>query len=181
LATLASAAGGTLAATESMPANIDLARARLGPLGIEVRARASGAPLPFADASVDLVLSRHAGFDPTEVARVLRPGGHFLTEQTDPTSRNELRAAFGRKPAVARDLSAACARAGLAVDEFRRVEVQRHFTGVDALVSYLVAIPWVVPGFSVVDDLPHLRRLDDGSPLTFRARYLLLRAHRPQV
>ncbi|MFN8643433.1 MAG: phosphotransferase [Candidatus Binatia bacterium] len=178
LATLASAAGGTLAATESVPANIELARARLGPLGVAVHARASGAPLPFADASFDLVLSRHAGFRPAEVARVLRPGGRFLTEQTDPTSHNALRAAFGRRLAVAGDLSAACAGAGLVVDECRRVELQRRFTGVDALVAYLAAIPWIVPDFSVVDDLPHLRRLDDGMPLVFPAHYVLLRAHR---
>jgi SAM-dependent methyltransferase len=179
LATLASAAGGTLVATEAVPANIELARTRLEPLGVEVRARTPGTPLPFGDASFDLVLSRHTSFRPAAVARVLRPGGRFLTQQIDPCSHNELRAAFGRPPAVAGDLSDDCARAGLVVDEVRYADLQRTFTGVDALVSYLAAMPWIVPRFSVADDLPHLRRLADGSPLTFRARYVLLRAHRP--
>jgi len=178
LAPLAPRAAGTLAAVESVRANVDVARARLAPLGVEVRERERGAPLPFPDGSLDLVLARHFGFRPDEVARVLRRGGRLVTQQVDPRSYDALRAAFGRPPARDLELVDGCERAGLVVDDLRHAEVERTFTDVAALVSYLVAMPWVVPDFSVAADLPQLRRLDDGAPLRYRARYVLVRAHR---
>ena len=49
----------TMAATESWPTNVSLATRRLHPLGVVVVADPDEPPLPFADASFDLVTSRH--------------------------------------------------------------------------------------------------------------------------
>ncbi len=70
-------------ATEGYPPNFKLATERLAPLGVlvspvELR---DDDPLPFADRAFDLVLNRHAAFNPAEVARILAPGGTFLTQQ----------------------------------------------------------------------------------------------------
>ena len=75
-------------ATEAWPPNVDVARRRLEPLGVEVVAVESApdnvdqppglaAPtLPFGDESFSLVVSRHESYVAAEVARVLRPGSH---------------------------------------------------------------------------------------------------------
>lgn len=39
------------------------------------------APLPFAAGSFDLVISYHGPYSPEEIARVLKRGGFFVTEQ----------------------------------------------------------------------------------------------------
>ena len=80
-----------LVATESWPPNVALARARLRPLGAHVVAVADAPALPFADASFDLVTSRH----PVvvlweEIARVLRPGATYLSQQIGAGSNREL-------------------------------------------------------------------------------------------
>jgi SAM-dependent methyltransferase len=37
--------------------------------------------MPFEDAAFDLVISRHGGFRPEEMHRVLKPGGVFLSRK----------------------------------------------------------------------------------------------------
>ncbi|MEP7026769.1 MAG: methyltransferase domain-containing protein, partial [Actinomycetota bacterium] len=80
-----------LAATESWPPNAGLARQRLAPLGAAVAEVADDADLPFGDGIFDLVVSRH----PTvvlwdEIARVLQPGGSYLSQQIGAGSNREL-------------------------------------------------------------------------------------------
>ena len=69
--------------TEGWPPNLALCQQRLAPLGITVKEYDSeqGQPLPFEDDSFDLVLSRHESYDLSEVRRVLKNGGYFLTQQ----------------------------------------------------------------------------------------------------
>ena len=70
-------------AAEDYPPNFRLASERLAPFGVKVvsvRLTADG-PMPFDDGEFDLVLNRHAAFNPAEVARILAAGGTFLTQQ----------------------------------------------------------------------------------------------------
>jgi SAM-dependent methyltransferase len=69
-------------ATENYLPNIPIAKARLGQFGIQVYQHESdGNRLPFDDRQFDLVINRHGDYDLTEIWRVLRPGGVFLTQQ----------------------------------------------------------------------------------------------------
>ncbi|MGV8968331.1 MAG: methyltransferase domain-containing protein [Cellulomonas sp.] len=68
-------------ATEPYPPNVPIATARLGPLGVNVRA-GTAAALPVGAGEVDLVLNRHGALDPSEIARVLAPQGVFLTNRS---------------------------------------------------------------------------------------------------
>ncbi|MEU4248149.1 methyltransferase domain-containing protein [Amycolatopsis sp. NPDC026612] len=83
------------AATESWAPNIAKASARLRPRGVLVVATAG---IPFADDVFDLVSSRHpvrtqwAG-----IARVLRPGGTYFSQQVGPASVFEAVVYFLRK------------------------------------------------------------------------------------
>jgi SAM-dependent methyltransferase len=72
-------------ATESWPPNVDRAARLLGPHGVVVVADPDEPPLPFADATFDLVTSRHPAtvwWD--EIARVLGPGGVYFAQHVGP-------------------------------------------------------------------------------------------------
>src|SRR5262245_21145717 len=70
-------------ASEGYWPNTLLAAERLRPLGAPVVPMESSerAAMPFRDSAFGLVLNRHGAFNADEVARVLRPGGVFLTQQ----------------------------------------------------------------------------------------------------
>ena len=89
-----------VAVTEDYGPNVKLATERLGPLGVEVFDVALNrfTPMPFADGEFDLVLNRHSGTNPGEVARILAPGGVFLTQQIHGLWAQDLLAAFDAKP-----------------------------------------------------------------------------------
>jgi SAM-dependent methyltransferase len=70
-------------ATEEYLPNLKLATERLSPLGakvVDIRLTDCD-PMPFADSEFALILNRHSAFNPYEVARILTPGGTFLTQQ----------------------------------------------------------------------------------------------------
>jgi SAM-dependent methyltransferase len=89
-----------LAATESYLPNLQLARRRLTPLGVEVRhsEAALAEILPFSPCEFDLVIDRHTAYNTQEVERVLKPGGVFLTQQVDGKSLLDLFEAFDCRP-----------------------------------------------------------------------------------
>lgn len=70
-------------ATEEHPPNVKLATERLAPLGVRVEpVRLTELdPLPFDEAEFDVVLNRHSAFNCGEVARIVAPGGTFVTQQ----------------------------------------------------------------------------------------------------
>ncbi|MGI8926944.1 MAG: methyltransferase domain-containing protein [Tepidiformaceae bacterium] len=76
-----------LIATEEWHVNAPIARNWLRPLGVPV-IRADSLRPPFADASFDLVLSRHEAISTREVARIVRPAA--------PSSRSRLASTTGR-------------------------------------------------------------------------------------
>ncbi|MGF0121436.1 MULTISPECIES: class I SAM-dependent methyltransferase [unclassified Pseudoclavibacter] len=142
----------------------------------------SGEPLPFADASLDLIVARHEEFDASEVARVLVPGGRFLTQQVDGRDAHELRAWFGGEPQY-EHVTLANAVSALRAEGFR-IGVAEEWAGqmtfADALslVEYLALVPWDVPGFSVDSNVEQLRRLDAAQPITVTQRRFRLTAVR---
>ena len=176
--------------TEEYPPNLALVRERLEPLGVTVvDAHLSETdPMPFADGEFDLVLNRHAVFNSKEVARILVPGGVFLTQQVDGHYMADLMAIFGATPQWP---NATLARyvpllqdAGLKIVDTQEWTNHIRFTDVGALVYYLKAVPWTVPGFSVdrhADTLLALQeRLDQGEPLLFTGKFYLIEAHKPE-
>ncbi|MEX0875333.1 MAG: hypothetical protein WD646_02505 [Actinomycetota bacterium] len=86
--------------------------------------------LPFRDSSLDLVIDRHEAFRATEVARVLRPGGTFLTQQVGSRNEMELNDALGDEvvPCLSPTLDdyvAQLEHAGLAVTDAREAFPQK--------------------------------------------------------
>ncbi len=144
----------TLAATESWPPNAVLARRALASAGGAVVRAADDGGLPFATATFDLVVSRH----PTiavwpEIARVLAPGGVYLSQHVGAGSNRELTDFMmgpqpvhpGRSP---RRAVAQATAAGLAVTDVREQALRVEFFDVGAVVYFLRKVLWTVPGFT---------------------------------
>ncbi|WIM92636.1 class I SAM-dependent methyltransferase [Actinoplanes oblitus] len=190
---LATAAAGTpppvLVATEGWPPNAALARDRLAPLGGTVVEASENDPLPFPDASFDLVVSRHpVTTDWAEVARVLAPGGTYLSQQIGAGSVHELidfmmgpqRVGPVRDPATHR---AAAEAAGLTVVDLRDEWLRMEFFDVTAVIVFLRKVIWTVPGFTVAAYRDRLRALHEQitaeGPFVAHSRRFLIEAHRP--
>jgi SAM-dependent methyltransferase len=173
-------------ATESWPPNIARATALLRPRGVAVVGTAEGAPLPFADDAFDLVVSRHpvrARWD--EIARVLRPGGTYLSQEVGPASVFELVEYFrGPQPPEVRTrrdperARRAAEAAGLEVVDLRTAALRTEFFDVGAVVYFLRKVVWMVPDFTVeryhdrLVDLHHLIEAE-GPFVATTSRFLI--------
>jgi hypothetical protein len=178
-----------LAATESWPPNVALARARLAPLGGHVAEAGDLASLPFPDGTFDLVVSRH----PTvvrwpEIARVLCTGGTYFSQQIGAGSNRELTDAMMGPQVVDQSRSPARAAsgaqlAGLEVVRLEERALRVEFFDVAAVVHFLRKVLWTVPGFTVAAYREPLRRVHeqiqaDGAFVCHSQR-LLIEAYKP--
>ncbi|MET7968929.1 class I SAM-dependent methyltransferase [Micromonospora sp. NPDC005305] len=178
-----------LAATEAWPPNVPVARRTLRRVGATVIQVADRPPLPFRDAAFDLVVSRHpvdTWWD--EVARVLRPGGSYLSQQIGAGTVRELSEALlgplpppeHRHPEQA---VAAAEAAGLTVVDLRTATLRTVFHDIGAVVWFLRKVVWTVPGFTVDRYRAELRRLHERiraeGPFVAHAQRFLIEARRP--
>ena len=179
---------GKVVATEDYPPNIKLAAERLSIFGVQVvdvKLSDTG-PLPFSSNEFDLVLNRHSGLNAQDVARILAPAGTFLTQQIHGLWAADLLAAFHAQPAwpdsTLQKYVPQLESAGLTITAARDWSGRLSFTDVGAIVYYLRAVPWLVPGFSVETHSKCLlalqAQLDSGADLTFTARKYLVEAHK---
>ena len=143
------------AATEAYPPNVELCRKKLSPLGIDFCAANGKGPFPFPDAHFDMVIDRHGDFCAQEIARVLKPGGLFITQQVGAQNDRELVALLlGDVPLPFSDQTLAIARgrfmdAGFSILEEDEVFRPIRFFDLGALVWFARIIEWEFPGFSV--------------------------------
>ena len=152
-------------ATESWRPNVALARRNLRRLGADVVEVADDADLPFADGRFDLVVSRH----PTvvlwsEIARVLRTGGSYFSQQVGAGSVHELTEAMMGPTEVSQFRSPQRAvrsaeAAGLEVVDLREARLRMEFRDIAAVIVFLRKVIWTVPGFTVEAYLEPLERL----------------------
>jgi SAM-dependent methyltransferase len=145
--------------------------------------------LPFAGEAFDLVTSRHpVATWWEEIARLLRPGGTFLSQQVGPNSVRELSEFMlgplppgsTRDPGLARS---AAERAGLEVRDLREERLRTVFDDVGAVVYFLRLVIWIVPGFTVEGFRERLRELHEHiqrhGPFVAHASRFLIEATRP--
>jgi SAM-dependent methyltransferase len=174
--------------TEDYAPNVKLAEERLGPLGVTVirMALKRVGLMPFESGEFDLVLNRHSGLNCAEAARILAPGGTFLTQQVHGLWAQDLLAAFDTTPqwpdATLDFYLPKLEAAGLSFEAAEEWLGRLVFHDVGAVVYYLRAVPWLVPGFSVATHTDHLmslqERLQREGELVFEARKLLIEARK---
>jgi SAM-dependent methyltransferase len=170
--------GGMIAALPTVPAlavgtegyapNVSDAARRLAARGAHLVHTDEARPaFPFAAESFELVTSRHpvdTWWD--EIARVLKPGGSYLSQQVGPHTVRELSEALlgplpehsKRDPALAR---AAAEDAGLHVIDLREERPMTEFYDIGAVVYFLRLVVWTVPNFTVARYREQLKRLHD--------------------
>lgn len=153
--------------TESWPPNAQRARKTLGPRGVRVVQTHENEPLPFPDATFDLVTARHPvrqHWD--EVYRVLQPGGHYFAQHVGPASAFELIEFFlGMLPKerTARDPeheAAGAQAAGLTFEQLSTARCRMELFDIGAVVWILRKCVWWVPDFTVARYDDKLRELD---------------------
>ena len=155
-------------ATENYAPNIPIAKARLGSLGIMVyQSEDDGKSLPFNDNTFDLVTNRHGSFEPNELFRILQPGGIFLSQQVGPA--NEIQLNQFLAPEIAPTYSGdeysfdfwleELKQAGFEVVRAEAAGLPCHYHDIGAVVYYLKAIPWQIPGFVCEENLDIMREL----------------------
>ena len=182
---------GRVVVTEDYPPNFKLAVDRLSPFGVTVLdvPLTDDDPMPFRDNEFDLVLDRHAGFNSNEVGRILTLGGTFLTQQIHGLWAADLLAVFDAKPqwpdSTLEKYVPRLKSARLQIVDTQEWSGHLAFTDVGAVVYYLKAVPWLVPGFSVQSHLKYLvqlqNHLDAGKELVFTARKYLIEARKAVI
>jgi SAM-dependent methyltransferase len=179
-----------IVAAEGYRPNVAVAARRLRPRGAYVVATTTDRPaLPFADATFDLVTSRHpviAWWE--EIARVLCPGGTYFSQQVGPNSVRELSeflmgphpAGSARDPELARTNAQS---AGLHVEDLRSERLRMTFNDIGAVVYFLRLVVWIVPDFTVDRYRDRLRALHDhiqrDGPFVAHSTRFLIEATKP--
>ena len=175
--------------TEGYPPNVRLASERLAPKGVRVVEAESDeiSPMPFEDGEFALALNRHAALHVDEIGRILAAGGRLLTRQVHGLWAHDLLAAFGARPAwpdaTAETYVPRLRRAGFDVADVREWSGKLAFADVGAVVYYLKAVPWLVPGFSVDSHADRLmalqKQIDAQGQLEYWAGNYLIEARKP--
>lgn len=173
-----------VAATDGWPPNLAIARRALAGWHADVVEVGEDGVLPFGDAAFDLVSSRHpTGRRWDEIARVLRPGGAYLSQGVGSGSNRELyEYLMGPQPAAApssEDRAVTGAeQAGLTVVDFRSAVTRVEFFDVGAVVWFLRKVVWTVPDFSAERYRSRLEELHgqiqrEGRFVAHSRRYLI--------
>lgn len=179
-----------MAATESWPPNAARATELLHPRGVVVVTVPDRPPLPFGGDAFDLVSSRHAlatWWD--EIARVLRPGGHYFAQQIGPATMLELTEFFlGPMPGKGAQYEPEAVRteataAGMEIVDLRSERLRAEFFDVGAVIYFLRKVIWTVPDFAVDDHHDRLRemheRIESDGSFVAHATRVLVEARKP--
>lgn len=150
--------------TEAYPPNVELCNKKLAPLGITVVQTYEDDKLSFENNSFAIVINRHESFDSAEVARILKKGGYFITQQVGVKNDFDLsqRLIKNFTPQfpmhTLENNTDALRKSGLEIEKAEEVFTPVRFFDVGALVYFAKIIEWEFPNFSVDNSLDSLRQ-----------------------
>lgn len=147
-------------ATEQYKPNVEVAKKKLEPLGVKVvEIEEEDSPpynkaLPFADEFFDLIIDRHEAYYPPELARILKPGGIFITQQVGNLTNLNLIQFLTEEAKTASNWNLKSAVAELEEAGFSIIQQQEdiqfyRFYDIGAIAYLLIAIPWTIEDFSI--------------------------------
>ncbi len=171
-------------ATEAYVPNVPIARARLEPLGVKLVQVFDDNDLPLPGNHFDLAINRHESFSGKELARILKPGGKFLTQQIgcqNSTRLNELLEETNTYEYADETLEkqvASLTSAGFEILQAREDFPVAAFRDIAAVVYYLKVISWQIPGFTPEAYLEGLEKIHatiqrEGELVVPEHRYLI--------
>ena len=181
----------TTHATEGWLPNLEIARQRLEPIGVQVHSFNNDKNLPFADNFFDLIINRHDSFDSQELNRILNPGGIFITQQVggqDQQPLNQFLAPLIKPLYESWFLSSAVQQlktAGFDISFQKEDFPPSNFLDIGAVVYYLKVIEWQIPGFNSKDYHERLLELHhhiqkEGAFKSYSHRFIVI-AEKPQL
>lgn len=174
-----------ITATEGWPDNVPVARRALDPYGVTVVGFTDDAALPLNDDQFDLVINSHEFYHPGEITRILRTPGTFLTQQIGGRDLSELNTALEAPPLsfAGWDLAYATeelTQAGLVIETAAEAMIPATFADIGAVIGLVQAVGWQIPGFTIDNYRPQLRRLhqhiSDHGPFTAHSHRFLIQA-----
>ena len=142
-------------ATEGFTPNVELCKSVLLPLGIDFKECSDCSKLPFDDESFDIVLNRHGDLCASEVCRVLKKGGLFITQQVGEDNERDLvemvlpnleKPFPGMSLGVQKEVFE---KSGFSIIESNEYFGNIEFYDVGAFVWFARIIEWEFVGFSV--------------------------------
>lgn len=175
-------------ATESREPNIAVARERLEPLGVKVIAITEENETPFDDEEFDAVINRHESYQPSEIFRILKAGGTFLTQQVGGNNLVDLAEEFNTTLRFEKytydyqkreilDSGLILVKSG----EWRGI---MEFRDVGSIAYFIKAVPWQVPDFDIDRDMHYLeklqQKLENGERLVYTQVRHLFQATKPK-
>ena len=109
---------------------------------------------PYDSEQFDIVINKHESYNPSEVYRVLKHGGLFITQQVGGLNDCNINLAFKAFPPKYIEWELFNASKALEKHEFIIEKKQEsfgytRFFDTKSLVYYLKCIPWQIEGFSV--------------------------------
>jgi len=142
-------------ATEGYKPNVLLCKERLLPLGIHFKECNDPSKIPYDDETFDIIINRHGDYEATELYRLLKKGGIFITEQVGGDNERDLVEMVlpGTKQPFP-DLNLANQQkvfeeAGFQIMNAEEAYRPIRFYDVGAFVWFAHVIEWEFPGFSV--------------------------------
>jgi len=170
--------------TEGFEPNIRLCRRRLEPLGITVFAVEDSSKLPIDDDKFDVVINRHEHYDLSEVSRVLKKGGAFITQQVGSSDCASLAERVNKAPVEHSDFSLAGELRKFKKNNFAstfssQCYPELVFYDVGAIVYFAKVISWTFPDFSVDENFKQLCTLQKeleahGRIATLQHRFIIV-------
>lgn len=171
-------------AIEGWHPNVAVAKKNLEPLGAQVIEAIESKPLPFKDATFDLVLNRHGGYSIPELHRILQQNGTFFSQQVAGDNLQDLVDFFEVKQKwptmILYQKKPEFEKIGFSLKRAEDWEGKVTFLDVGALVYFLRAVPWIVDDFSVDTHFKYLeelqKRIEEQRKLEFTYKRYLIHA-----
>jgi ubiquinone/menaquinone biosynthesis C-methylase UbiE len=162
----------------------------LEPLGVRVvDVSGLGKQLPFDNASFDLVINRHTGYDAREVFRVLRTKGYYITQQVGGENCMDLNRFLQEEPYFRYANSSLAKKvhhlqaAGFNIMDQREAFPTLTFLDIAGVVFYLKVISWQIEDFSVEKYHPKLyqihQMIEREGGFEVKEHRLLIEAEKP--
>lgn len=141
-------------ATESYEPNIKLARNNLESYGVKVIPIQDDNNLPFEKNFFQLIIDRHEYFKSSEIKRILKPNGIFITQQVGGMNDCELNEILGAPESDdigfnLDGISSDLLEADLEILYSNEIKTKTRFYDIGAILYYLKIIDWQIKDFSI--------------------------------
>lgn len=148
--------------TEGWDKNYQLLLKKLKPKGVNVQFVAENDDLNFPDNHFDIIINSHASFSVTEVARVLKTSGWFISQQVGDLNGMQLASKLiPQLPKKQLNFHLASVLSKLKLNHFTILYENEHypaqnFFDMDGFIYYIRTISWEFPNFSVENNFAEL-------------------------